>query len=161
MHAYVHTSLAPWMIMFTTVPPSALYSWMSLYFSPHPQHTHTHTQNTQTFVRKSAVFKHTCGSCVLHLNKIKWTERLRDGPSSVVSDGLYMLMTLCRTGPTAGMSAMCPNGAMRGLAVQWYSQAGESSLASNVTTPSVCNVAHITGEPYLTGIPQHQGLVVI
>lgn len=54
---------------------------------------------------------------------------------------------------------MWPNGAMRGLTVQWYSQAGESSLASNVTT-SVCNVAHITGEPYLTGIPQRRGLVI-
>lgn len=51
---------------------------------------------------------------------------------------------------------MWPNGAMRGLTVQWYNQAGESSLASNVTTPSVCNVANITGEPYLTGIPQRQ-----
>lgn len=51
---------------------------------------------------------------------------------------------------------MWPNGAMRGLTVQWYNQAGESSLASNVTTQSVCNVAHITGEPYLTGIPQYQ-----
>lgn len=56
---------------------------------------------------------------------------------------------------------MWPNGAMRSLTVQWYSQAGESSLASNVTTPSVCNVAHITGEPYLTGIPERRGLVAI
>lgn len=56
---------------------------------------------------------------------------------------------------------MWPNGAMKGLTVQWYSQAGESSLASNVTTPSVCNVAHITGETYLTGIPGRRGLAVI
>lgn len=55
---------------------------------------------------------------------------------------------------------MWPNGAMRGLTVQWYNQAGESSLASNVTT-SVSNVAHITGESYLTGIPQPIGLVII
>lgn len=48
---------------------------------------------------------------------------------------------------------MWPNGAMGGLTVQWYSQAGEPSLASNVTK-SVCNLAHITGEPYLIQIPQ-------